>query len=277
MKQDNSPLRDEEKIILPTLETPDQPELPEEGFVPYCADAESDGDRRQKRKIRILLVLIILIVCIFVFSIVSTKCNFYQKTVKSLRFDYTAGETTDETPDDDPGRCARAISAQIQEKTVTVHTYTYLFDDQGNLSNNISAYDYEKSASGTNMDIRIGSAKSLVTKKRSLRTGASGIEEQKGKTWEVSPDSRIPNLAEWFFATQSHDKIRFECAGAYETIVGKTNYLCEVWLMEDDSKAEPEYTTLYRYYDGSRLAGVRMLKSSEDVMYVFDITDYSFS
>ena len=52
------------------------------------------------------------------------------------------------------------------------------------------------------------------------------------------------------------------------------NYTCELWLMEDNSGSKTVYTTIYRYYDGSRLAGVRLLFDYDDLMEVYDIKNY---
>ena len=44
--------------------------------------------------------------------------------------------------------------------------------------------------------------------------------------------------------------------------------------MEDSTGSQTVYTTLYRYYSGNRLAGVRILFDYDRIMEVYDIKSY---
>lgn len=268
---------EEDAVQLHSILPPDEPEVPEEGFVPYCADAKSDGDKRLGRKAVILIVLAALLVLVPVFVFTARRLNFFHKTINQLAFDYREGETADENHAEQFGGYSLKISEQMKDKQVSVSAVTYSFNDKGGMFTDVASYDYTKNGAESVLDVCIGSEKSLFSKKMTLRNNGSRTEMKKGSGWEADNDAYVPPLSDFFFGTKNHGDISFECCDGYETVVGKTNYNCEIWLMQAGSDSNAEYYTLYRYFDGGKLAAVRVLVSTDTLMDVYDIRSYSFS
>lgn len=264
----------EEQKDIQIPQPPDTPELPEEGFVPYCTEAEPDAAHKQNRRIRLLIVLIILVAAVSLFSVIGSKFNFYHKTLSTLQFDYRDGETVIEDSTVQIGFLANRLAGQIGQKQTHVQANFYLFDENNNLANAVSAYDYTHSIDKDELSVRSGVKASVISSKMHLRRTANGYEKQSGGSWKPAEDAYIPPLNAYFFSTENSEDFLISCYDTYYTYVGDALYTCEVWLMEDDRGAVPVYYTLYRYYSGVDLAAVRVLSDHDSMMEVYDITDY---
>lgn len=276
MKDEKTPAENE-AVQLHTILPPDEPEQPEEGFVPYCAEATQIGGGRTRIKTVILIILSALFILMLVFILAARHNNFFRKTVNSLSFDYRNGEAADEISSDDPGQYSRRLSEQMNGNQFTADANVYTFDEKGGMFAEISNYNYTKNSAEQILQVRSGTEKSVFTDCLTLRSNGSLTERKKGSNWVQTTDEYIPPLCDYFFETQSHGNILLNCHDAFDTIIGSTNYHCEIWLMQEGTDSNAVYFTLYRYFDGSKLAGVRVLASTDTLMDVYDIQSYSFS
>lgn len=274
MKKDNK-LPEEEQVQLHKILPPEKPEVPEEGFVPYCAAA--DADTRTKRKTVILIVLAAVLLLLTLGVFLARRMNFYRKTLNALTFDYRTGEAVNENSANDLGAIAKKISAQMEGKKVHASAVTYSFNVDGGMYTDIASYDYTRNGAESLLDVRTASEKSLFSKKLSLRSTGSAIDRKKGSKWVTAEGEYIPDLYDYFFATEDHGDITLECCDAYETDINSKIYNCEIWLMQQGAAVDANFTTLYRYYDGETLAGVRILYSTDTVMDVYDVKSYEFN
>ncbi len=265
---------EETKIVLPELPKPPVDEKPEEGFVPYCGT--NAYKRNPKTKLIVLAILSAVLVLIFCISHFAQKNNYYHAVLDTLMFDYRDGEATiDDWSSDEPGMYARALSEQIGNQQIRLNTAMYLFDEQQKLQNYISEYDYTHNANEDILEARTGSEKALFMKSFTYRRTAAGYQKKSGKQWKDDPEAYIPKLNEYFFGTVDHGRMRFACQQSSLVNVDGKDYTCELWLMEDNSGSQTVYTTIYRYYNGSRLAGVRILFDYDTMMQVYDIKNYN--
>lgn len=256
----------EEKDYQPILE---QSEQPEEGFVPYCGSEEADARRKPKLYFVILGIAAAIAVLGLAVLLIGRNFNFYRTTLNTLQFDYRGGESTASDWTLDNGACAEAVSAEIGRQQVTLDAVLYLFDADSALIGGVSAYHNVHNVNEDVLTARSGSSKWFFTKKTELRVPLSNGAAP------VTEEYRKPLLYELMFGTESHDAYWFECYDSMRASVGTKQYICEIWLMEDDSLAEPSYYTLYRYYLDGRLAGLRVLNDSDAVMEVYDIQSYT--
>lgn len=256
----------EEKDYQPILEREEQPE---EGFVPYCGSEEAEAHRKPRLYFVILGIAAVLAVLGLAVLLIGRNFNFYRKTLNTLQFDYRGGESTTSDWTLDKGACAEALSAEIGRQQVTVDAVLYLFGGDSELLGGVSAYHNVHNVNEDVLTARSGSSKWFFTKKTELRVGL------KNGNAPVTEDYRKPLLYEMLFGTESHDAYWFECYDTMRASVGTKQYICEIWLMEDDSLAAPSYYTLYRYYLGDKLAGLRVLNDKDEVMEVYDIQDYT--
>lgn len=269
-------MEENEKSTL--LISPDSPadESPEEGFIPYCGSEDAKAaERDPKIKIRILVILVAVLILVFVVSLAAKKNNYYHSVLNNLRFDYREGEATFDTVIDSPGSKARALSEQIAGQQIRVNTAMYLFDEQQKLQNIMTEYDYTHNATEDILDVRTGSENALFTKSFAYRRGSTGYQKRSGGVWEDDAEAYVPKLNEYFFGTESHAGMNFACQDSFFVEIGGKNYTCELWLMEDNSGSQTVYTTIYRYYNGSTLEGVRLLFDFDTLMEVYDIKNYT--
>ena len=84
-----------DKETLPQLASPAEPEQPEEGFVPYAAEAAAAEKSGIKRRLRLLIPLILLGLTAVVTGtlLLMMKFNRYHTVMKNLKFDYRTEET----------------------------------------------------------------------------------------------------------------------------------------------------------------------------------------
>ena len=264
--------------VLPEIpKPPAEPEQPEPGFVPYCAEA---ANVKQKRSIKVILLVILLILVIigFCFMLISRKYNFYTETLSSLKFDYRSGEASpvqDETGD---GHLAENLAGQCKNKQLNIKAVEYTFDENRNISKTVTRYDYSYNVNEIVSQAKTGTENWFLTQKQGYRySKANGLETGSGDKWEHADEGYIPALYTYCFQTESNAVESFRWHDTYETELDGSKYTCEIWLLCDNSSGAPNYLTLYRYYSGERLAGVRVLSKTDPIMNVYDIQEYSFT
>lgn len=225
-------------------------------FVPYAAEAamESSG-KKQKRMLRILIILIILTAITFAVFFIGKRWNFYEKNMGALHFDYRKGELMDELSDLPHGASAKALAEKIGNSPVSLKAIYYMIDEKGNTSDTVSVYDYTHAADGDRLHSRTGVSGWFVTRSTDSGTTAGNL---------------LP-IFDYCFSVDSRTGIRLECIDSYETVLGKTTYTCEVWLLENSTGSQTVYNTLYRYYDGGTLSAVRVLNQYNKIMDIYDI------
>lgn len=263
-----------EQVYEPILPPPEE-EKPEEGFVPYCGSEEAESaERNPNRKLILLLVLIAVFAAVILISIVARKNNYYHAVLQNLRFDYQEGEAVfDENPESD-GSLARALSEEIGNKNLRIDAAMYMFDEKQNLQNIMTEYTYTHNNAEDVLEVKTGSENALFMKSFTYRRDGVGYQKKSGSTWKADPDAYVPKLNEYFFGTENHNGMFFACQQSSKVSVSGRDYTCELWLMEDNSGSQTVYTTIYRYYDGSRLAGVRILFDFDTIMEVYDVKNY---
>lgn len=256
---------------------PAEPEQPEAGFVPYCAEAADEKPKRNW-KLVLLIILLILVIIGFCFTLFSRKLNFYSRTLSALNFDYRNGESSavqDETGD---GHYAGNLSQQCKNHQVDLKAVEYTFDESRNISKTLTRYDYSYNVNEVVSEAKIGTANWFLTQKQGYRySKANGLETGNGDKWEPASEGYIPALFTYCFATESNAVESFRWRDTYQTEVNGIQYNCEIWLLCDTGSGSPVYLTLYRYYNGERLAGVRVLSNTDDFMTVYDIQEYTIS
>ena len=249
-------------------------DIPEDGFVPFQLEL---AEKKRRRKIRMLIILSVLAALLGILLIFGRLFNFYDRTMKHLRFDYRGGETIDNESIFMSYDTATEAEKSVQDKTLNLNANVYCFDDKANLSLVVSQYRYSRSEDGTaELKVKLGAKGGILTKTNRFRTNAEGqvLEIRNGKE-SISADTATALLYDYFFSTEDHGNINLQCTDAYRTVVGEKTYECEVWLMSVTRGAGKSYYTIYRYYDDQKLAAVRVIDSADDLMMVYDITEYT--
>lgn len=267
-----------DKQQLTVLLPPDEPEKPEPGFVPYAAEALKAADKKQKRKIVLLLILILLSAAGFVFAYLAKTQNFYQKTLMSLKFNYLDGEIEGETDEYSEGDLSAALSDQCRGKQIQAEAVLYTFNEEGALFDSLSAYSYSYTPQEQMLSICSGTSGWLSKRKSQMRlTTENGFEIKEKDSWHQQLEGSMPLLYDLFFETKSDDSKQFQFRGAQKSTIEKKPYTLEVWTLCDKSTGKTIYYTMYRYFSGMTLAGVRVLSSENKLMDVYDIQSYSIS
>ena len=257
----------EEKDYTPIVPEEEQPE---EGFVPYCGSDEALAQERKKQKLYHIIVGVIgaIVVCGFLFLVIGRSFNFYHKTVNTLKFDYRDGETVQPDESLQKGACAEKVSKEIGSRQISADIVMYLMDEKAAMLDGISGYQYQHSPQTDTLSICSGTKSWPFSKKSEIR-----VPLKDGRA-PVTEDYKKPLLYELMFGCNSHDAFFFESYDAYYSVVDGKQYTCEVWLLADAAREKTSYYTLYRYYDGSRLAGLRVLDDSDALMEIYDIRSY---
>ena len=270
-------MKEKETDYLPIVPPPPEDDKPEDGFVPYCGSeeaAEAENQNKPKKKLVLLLILILSLIVVFAVSMVAKQFNFYHAVLSGLQFDYREGEAVlNESPDEE-GTRAEALSREIGNGNVSVQTAMYMLDEKWKLQSVVSEYDYSHTAERDILSVRSGTENSLFMNAFSYRKTPLGNQRLKGREWIDDAEAYVPKLNEYFFGTEDHGGIIYSYRQSSEVEVGGKNYLCELWLMEDSSGPKTVYTTLYRYYSGSRLKGVRILFDFDNLVEVYDVRNY---
>ena len=269
---------DEKKQPLPELpKPPEQPEVPEEGFVPYCAEVQETGSKHDRKTV-FLFVLLLLVIAGIVVIMIGRSHNFYHTVLDKLMFDYREGEQTgqpDEVPD---GSDAIALAEQSKNKEVKLFAYLYEFDEDRKQGQTITRYSYNYSAVEEFSAVKIGTSRWFGTGEKHYRKKYNQpYEAAKGSKWEATDTAYFPPIYAYCFGVNPSNGVTYSLYQSYQTTVKGEKYDCEIWLMCDQNGAEPLYLTLYRYYQGGRLAGVRVLNNVDSQMQIYDVQSYSFA
>ncbi len=266
-----------ENETRPKLTVPEQPEQPEEGFVPYAAEAASEEQDRKKhrRKILIPVLLLVLIAVITGILLLLTRLNRYHSVMKKLEFDYRKAEIPGSSEGVTPGEHSIRLAEQLKQQPVEVKAVSYRMDENGKVDSTVSEYEYLSSMGLTELKTVYSASSSIRSKKKDVRLKSDGYEKLVDDDWKPAENEYIPPLRDYFFGITSHDNIAIGCYDSYPTSVGDRSYSCEVWLMDEHFGDTVQYDTVYRYYDGDRLAGVIILRDSEEWKEVFDIRSYN--
>ena len=261
-------------ILLP----PDEPEKPEPGFIPYAAEAMEAADKKQKRKIVLLVILLVLAIAGFVFAFLAKTQNFYQRTLSSLKFNYLDGEIEGEVDEFSEGELSVALSDQCRGKQVQAEAVLYTFNEEAALLNSLSTYSYSYTPQEQQLNICSGASGWFSKKKSQMRlTAENGFEMKEKGSWTPQQEGSMPLLYDFFFETKSDENKQFQFRGAEKTFIESKPYTLEVWTLCDKSTGKNVYYTLYRYFAGMSLAGVRVLSSEDKLMDVYDVQSYSIS
>jgi|GEM_PF-3589385 len=259
--------------VLPEMPVP-QTDIPEEGFIPF---SQEFGAQKQKRKRVLLLLLLGLAVLLGLFLLLSRTCSYYQRIMRHLQFDYRTGETINEELSAELGACANAAAAEISGKDIHLQANVYVFNSQSDISLNADRYDYTRSAAG-NAELRVRSAASGSLFYKNARFEADADRN----VWKISGGKREPSddpeaalLYDYLFTAAETDRVSAVCYDSYYTTVGTERYVCEIWLMTVPLNGQDTFFTLYRYYQDNTLRAVRCLTSNSDLMFVYDITEYT--
>lgn len=234
-------------------------------------------DRKRRRKLLILLILTLLCILVGVGFYLSRTMSFYNRTIRSLNFDYRQREEVTADPAAETGAKGLALAGSVGG-TVQVRAVEMWFDASEVLADSVSEMDYTYSGSGEELSVRSGGKNGLRTQKQTLRRTGGKSESEQDDGWVQVSDSELPCLYDFFFAAGDHDQSIIWCDSSYHSVVGDTAYTCEIWLLETKMNGQTEYFTLYRYYGAdNKLAAVRVLQSETNMMAVYDIKDYSLS
>lgn len=270
--------QEEERIVLPELpQPPEQPEKTEEGFVPYAAEA-AQNDRNSTRKVVFVLILVLLIVAFIVVIAFGRKFNFYQETIGTLRFDYRNGEVNGPPIEDAMHSYAVELAQQTRGRQINASIVHYQFDEQKHLEQTVTKYDYAYNVNEVRADIKKGTASWYGAREQTVRrTDTNGYQIMKGSDWVEDDQAYIPPLYTYLFEIGETPTRRFDWHQSYDSVINGKIYTCEIWLLTDTSSGEPVYLTLYRYYDGSTLRGVRIANQFDMTLQVYDVQSYSIT
>ncbi|MBQ8921283.1 MAG: hypothetical protein IJ060_03860 [Oscillospiraceae bacterium] len=268
-----------EKNTLQKLESPAEPEKPEEGFVPYAAEAaaEEKSGRKHKKLILIPLILLSVIALAAGVLLLLTRFNRYHSVMKNLKFDYRAEEIPGGREGVEQGARSIALADRIGSQPVRVKAAVYLLDDNGKTDQTVLEYNYLSSMGLTQLKTVSSAASSIRSQTTELRTKGEGYETLEDGEWKPAEKGYIPPLYDYFFEVRSHNNITIGCYDTYETQVGGKDYICEIWLIDEQIGDTVQYDTVYRYYDGESLAGVIVLRDSDNWKEVFDIQSYEIN
>ncbi len=235
--------------------------------------------RHKKMLTVILVVVLILLLLLMGYAIAAGNFTLYARTIKQIKFDYRQGEITDQPLEAVTKTTADVIMQQLGERDVAIEAVAMLFNENGTYTPTLTLYSYLHTAKETAADtltMQTCAEYWFPTETTSLKQNADGqcyiSTENEQNNWTETDSFHIPNLYDYCFATEETDGV--EHYASYHSRVGNTNYLCEIWLMEEESEEDTVYNTLYRYYDGDRLCALRLLPSYSTNMLVFDIVDY---
>ena len=265
-------------FILPEPPTPPEtPVQPEEGFVPYCGE-QAGKQSRSFVKFTVLLILGLLVAAGVIVIIFGRTFNFYQTVIGSLSFDYRDGEMAGDPIEDEYESYAALLADQCRGKQLNATIVHYQFDDQRNLDSVVTKYEYAYNVNEVRADIKRGTAKWYGAKEQTVRrTNVNGYEILKGNEWQSTPDAYIPPLYTYLFEVGETESRKFDWYASLDSVVNGKLYTCEIWLLTDNSGSETVYLTLYRYYQGDRLCGVRVLNNIDTSTQVYDVQSYTIS
>lgn len=266
-------ITEETKDEQTTAAAPKEPEITEENFVPDF-NQEYDQKRAKRRRI-ILICLACVAVVLGVVVVIGRGNSLYSRIMRRLEFDYRDGEEIDMTTLALTGSAER-LAEKVSGKHVTLTANVYCFNSEGGLALTASQYTYDRSSSGeADLQVVTGTANSLKSVHSSCHAERDGSVSKKDGDPAQNEITAAGALFDFCFAAESHDQVTVQLRDYYETNVGDGRYTCEVWTMSAPADGTTKYFTLYRYYSGGSLKGLRLLDASGDLMYVYDITKYT--
>ncbi len=257
---------------------PDVPEQPEEGFVPYVTEAAASENSGKQHRLILLIPLVLLGVVVIIAAVLLllTHFNRYHRVMKQLSFDYR-----DEIPGakdiEHTGERSIALAKELKDAPVRVNAICYLLNEQDQGDGTVAEYNYLSSKGLTELKTVTSAKNGLRSKEKNVRLRADGYEILEGDEWVAAEKEYIPDMRDYFFGISSHNNVTIGCYDTYDTTVNGKPYVCEVWLMDETFGSQTVYSTLYRYYDGSRLAAVIVLHDTDELKEVYDITSYEIN
>lgn len=261
--EETTPADDVPKLQKPVFPTP------QEDYAPL---PDAIGAEQKKPVFRIITCIVAgLALLAGIFLLCSNLFGLYDRTFKQLSFDYRDGETIGEVIAELPE------SRSIEDKTISITAARYSFDSAEQLDISASALEYSHNSTEDSLHEKIGVPNWLFSQSYNLRQIGNFCEEKSLFRWKSTDEHFVPDLAAICFATESTDRAVIQFYDHYHSEVDGKNYQCEIWLMEEIVSGQTVYHTIYRYYDGDRLAAVRVVKSNSDFMDVYDIKSYSVS
>ncbi len=270
-------MKEKDEGYAPILEPSDPDEQPEEGFIPYCGSEEAAQTEKRLFSVRHIPFFIAGVLALLVLlNLIGRPFNFYHNMLDGLRFDYTEGEIMDEEPMQKHSSISRSIAETIGNKPVHINACLYVMDEKFQVDSIISEYDYQHETGMDTLISRSGSSGSFFTKTVTYRRDGSGTKKKSGSDWKADPNAFVPNLYEFFFGTEDHGAYEFSLYEIHGADVKGMRYTCEIWLMSQTVGSEMLYYTLYRYFDGNQLAGVRVLCDIDTTIEIYDVKSYSF-
>lgn len=248
--------------------------------VSFSSSALAEGEllplpsphRKKKLLLTILVILGTFLVLLFGFILVSRYASLYARTVRNLGFDYRQGEQSSDSLLSNDTSVAVEIASQLQGESVSIDAVTMLFDENGGYTPTLTLYDYHRNDAESTLMMKTCAAFWLPVESTELKQTGDVCYTKSGGDWVQDDSLQIPDLYAYCFSVDEDDG--FSLYQRYSSTVDDDVYLCELWLMEDRSGDETIYNTLYRYYDGDTLCGVRLLPSYSTDMLVFDIREY---
>ena len=264
-------MEEQEKLVK--LETPAEPEQPEEGFVPYCAEVAEPKKKGGFKRI-LLIILIVVIVLTGALLLYGRLFNKYRKVINGLDFDYRVGETVVLNESKTGGAIAAGLDTEIGRKQVTVQASMYLItvNEKAEIGDTASELNYTHNVNSDHLEMKTGVRNWPLTD-----SSTSDLKLENGVP-EGGKRTEKPLLRDLLFGTQNHGGLSFQHYDSYLSEIGTASYSCEVWLLCDSSSGTPVYYTIYRYYKGgTTLAAVRILSNQdeENLMEIYDIKNYT--
>lgn len=240
--------------------------LTEEDKLPPVID-----EAKQKRRVVLLISLIAVTVLAAAFMICNRQFNYFDRTLKTLQFDYREGETVDEETEVPLAEKSLALARRTEGQPVSLNAVKLCFSYSGTLSETVSVQDYRSDGTTETLDASTGTSGLMFPVKRHYRRTGDVTEMQDGSKWVPAASDALPRLADLCFGAVSHDGITLACLDSYRTVIGTTAYICELWLVDCTQGDTVSHYTVYRYFSGDTLCGVRVLAGDSDTMDVYDI------
>ncbi|MBQ3941144.1 MAG: hypothetical protein II723_08525, partial [Oscillospiraceae bacterium] len=217
------------------------------------------------------IVLIVIAVLAAAFMICNRQFNYFDRTLKTLQFDYRDGETIDEETEVPLAEKSLALARSMEGQEVSLNAVKLCFSFSGMLSETVSVQDYRSDGTTETLDAATGTAGLMFPVRRHYRRTGDVTELRDGSKWVPAASDALPRLADLCFGAVSHDGISLSCLDSYRTVIGTSAYICELWLMDCTQGDTVTHYTVYRYFSGDTLCAVRVLSGDSDTMDVYDL------
>ncbi len=228
-------------------------------------------EAKQKRRVVLLIVLIAIAVLAAAFMICNRQFSYFDRTLKTLQFDYRDGETIDEETEVPLAEQSLALARSMEGQPVSLTAVKLCFSYSGTLSETVSVQDYRSDGTTETLDTATGTAGLMFPVRRHYRRTGDVTELRDGGKWVPAASDALPRLADLCFGAVSHDGVSLSCLDSYRTVIGTDAYICELWLMDCTQGDSVSHYTVYRYFSAGTLAAVRVLSGDSDTMDVYDL------